>query len=265
VYLLYSDETNFDPATSEFFTYAGLAIPDTTAGQLSAAVDALRKEFGYRPEDVLKFNTKERPSHVTPDTHREIKRRVIEKAAECEVKLFASVILHRIATSPEEARRNEINRVCYHFNCYLHGIDDYGLVLIDTFQDNLLARFLREKFSVGLVGMPYSATLRLDRVLGFHLASIGSSNFCSVVDIVVGALRYAINARNSNSQLQVAQLLLAQLSPLLLLNADGRVEEISFFFSPKTVRVPAYRQLYQELGDYLAESGLDCTQRFTSL
>lgn len=261
MHFLYSDETNIDPATSEFFTYAGVAIPDAEAGQLSAAIDRLRTEYGYRPDDLLKFNTRERPAHITPQAHRDIKRRVMEEAAQCGVKLFASVILHNIATSPEDARRNEINRVCYHFNCYLRWVNDHGLVLIDTFQDTLLNRFLRQKFSVGLVGMPYSATLRLDRVLGFHLASIGSSNFCSIVDIALGSLRYAINARNDASRLAVAQTLLGQLSPLALRNQAGRVEEISFFFSPKTIKVPAYFQAYQELATYLAQNGLDCANR----
>jgi len=263
MHLLYSDETNLNPAVSEFFTYAGVAIPVQFAGQLSAAIDQLRDQYGYKPEDLLKFNVKERPAHVTADAHREIKRRVMEEAARHGVKLFASLILHKIATSPDDARRNEINRVCYHFNCYLHRVDDIGLVLIDTFQDNMLARLLRQKFSVGLVGMPYSATLRLDRVLGFHLASIGSSNFCSVIDIVVGALRYAINARQTQSQLQVAQVLFSQLGPLCVKSAAGRIEEISVFFSPKIIKASSYLKIYQDLHGYLAQNGLDCIQQPT--
>src|ERR1019366_1173279 len=155
MHLLYSDESNLDPTSCEFFTYAGVAIPGETAGLLSAAIDQLRMESGYRPEDLLKFNIKERPPHITADVHRDIKRRVMEEAAKYGVKLFASFILHRIAKSPEDARRKEINRVCFHFNSYLARINDVGLVLIDSFQDNLLARIIREKFSVGLVGMPY--------------------------------------------------------------------------------------------------------------
>jgi hypothetical protein len=133
----------------------------------------VRANNGYGPDDILKFNTKERPRHVTPEAHREAKRQVLQEAAEQGAKLFCSFILHRVATSPQEARFNEINRICYHFNCYLTRINDHGLVLIDTLQDNTIVGFLRQKFSVGLKGLPYSSSYRLYRVLGLHLASIG--------------------------------------------------------------------------------------------
>ena len=220
----------------------------------------MRANNGYGPDDILKFNTKERPRHVTPEAHREAKRQVLQEAAEHSAKLFCSFILHRVATSPQEARFNEINRICYHFNCYLTRINDHGLVLIDTFQDNTIVGFLRQKFSVGLKGLPYSSSYRLDRVLGLHLASIGSSHFCSIVDVVLGALRYSINARNDTSRQTVAQTLLAQLAPLVIGTGSGKVDELSVFFSPKTIRAPSYLSEYRALHAYLAANGLDCQQ-----
>jgi hypothetical protein len=263
MHLLYTDETNLDPATSDFFTYAGIAVPSDAAGTLSKGIDDLRTHYGYGPNDLLKFNTKERPKHISADAHKNLKRDLMGAAVQNRVTLFASFIMHRVATSPADARRNEINRICFHFNCYLNRVNDHGLVLIDTFQDNLLSRFLREKFSVGLVGLPYSATYRLDRVLGFHLASIGSSNFCSIVDVVLGALRYSINARKDQAKSQVTQTLLAQLAPLAIRAPSGKVEEISFFFSPKTIRAPSYLKEYEALHSYFAQNGLDCQQRPT--
>jgi len=263
MHLLYTDETNVDPATSDFFAYAGVAIPGDVAGQLSRRIDAVRANNGYGADDLLKFNTRERPSHVTPEAHREAKKQVLEEAASHGVKLFCSFILHRVASSPQGARFNEINRICYHFNCYLARINDHGLVLIDTFQDNTILGFLRRKFSVGLKGLPYSQSFRLDRVLGLHLASIGSSHFCSIVDVVLGALRYSINARGDNSREAVARALLAQLAPLVIRNGSSKVDELSVFFSPKTIRVPSYLREYQSLHAYLAGNGLDCQQEPT--
>jgi hypothetical protein len=260
MHLLYSDETNLDPKTCEFFSYAGVIIPPDTAGKLSEAIDALRSEYKYAPDDLLKFNTRERPKHITPEAHRDIKKRVMDASASCGVKFIASVILHKIATSPDDARLNEINRVCYHFNCYLHRVQDNGIVLLDSFQDHRLARFMREKLSVGLVGMPFSPTMRLDRVLGFHLASIGSSNFCSVVDIILGAMRFCINARRHPEQHDTAKQLFEQLGQLAICDSGGRAEEICFFFSPKTVRVSAYLTIYQELWKYLRDNGIECAQ-----
>jgi len=166
MHLLYTDETNIDPAISDFFAYAGVAIPGEVAGHPSSRNEAARADNGYGVDDLLKFNTKERPGHVSPEAHREAKRQVLEEAASHGVKLFCSFILHRVASSRQDARLNEINRICDHFNCYLNRVSDHGLVLIDTFQDTNLLAFLRQKFSLGLKGLPYSSSYRLDRLLG---------------------------------------------------------------------------------------------------
>jgi hypothetical protein len=261
MYLLYADESNLDPKTCDFFTYAGVIIPPKTASKLSEDIDALRLEYKYGPDDLLKFNTRERPKHITPDEHRDIKKKVMEACARNGVKFISSVILHKIATSPDDARFKEINRVCYHFNCYLQGVAGDGIVLIDSFQDNKLARFIRQKFSVGLVGMPFSPKMRLDRLLGFHLASIGTSNFCSVVDVVIGALRFCINARTHPDQQATAKQLFEQLGQLAIRDSRGRVEEIGFFYSPKCIKAPVYLTVYQKLWHYLKENGMECSQK----
>jgi len=256
MYLLYTDEVNVDPRSSDFFIYGGVSIDASHAASLSRRIDLLRQEHGYRPGDLLKFNTHERPDTITPETHREIKRKVIEEVATHGVHLFASFILHNIATSPEDARRKEINRVCFHFDCFLRERDEHGIVLIDTFTDSNLPRILREKFSIGLSGLPYSDPYRLERVLGFHLASIGSSNFSSVVDIVLGSLRYAVNCLGDSSRQDVVQTLLSQLASLCLRNDGGSIREVSLFFSPVRVRVSEYYEQYQNLRDFLTRNGL---------
>lgn len=256
MYLLYTDEVNVDPSGSDFFIYGGVSIDINKAASLSRSIDCLRQKHGYRPEDLLKFNTKERPNHISPETHKEIKRRVIEEAVNHGALLFASFILHNIATSPKEARRKEINRVCLHFNRFLQEQNEYGLVLIDEFTDKGLRQILREKFSIGLRGLPYSDPYRLERVLGFHLASIGSSNFSSVVDVVLGSLRYAVNCVHDPNRHGVVQTLLSQLAPLCLKDNDGNIRDLSIFFSPRQVRVPEYYQVYENLRNFLTQNGL---------
>lgn len=263
LYFLYADEVNVDPDSSEFFVYAGIAIPGDRAGQLSEEIDELRTKYGYRPGDLLKFNTRERLKHVKPEAALEIKREVMAKIAEHEGKLFASFILHDVATSPEDARRNEINRICFHFDCFLTRIDCHGLVLLDAFVDSKLNGILREKFSIGLTGLPFTPALRLDRTLGFHLASIGTSNFCSVIDIVVGSLRYAINCRTEPARREIANKLLRQIEPLCFRTKAGKVDELSLFFSPKSIRKAAYRNKYLELQQMLTEAGMEPDQEIT--
>jgi hypothetical protein len=258
--LLYTDESNIDPASAEFFVYAGVSIPGDQAAELSSEIDSLRRKHGYKPEDLLKFNTVERPVQISPDSHKELKREVIEAAVRHDVKLFATFTLHALATSAEVARRHAINTVCFHFDCYLHRLNDAGIVLIDSFQDKSIIAILREKFSIGVKGLPYTPQHRLQRVLGVHLASVGSSNFCSVIDIVLGSLRHAVNIRSDRGKLGLANTLLGQLSPLCIRTNLPRVDELSIFFSPKVVKSHAFLQKYLELRDFLAAGGIEASQ-----
>lgn len=259
MHLLYADETNTDPDTTDFFIYAGIVVQGDCAAALSGDIEGIRKRHGYQPGDILKFNTVERPKHISPDKHRDAKREVIEAATGHGTKLITSFISHKIATSPEEARRREINRICYHFDCYLHWVQDTGLVLLDTFQDDRLAGILREKFAVGLRWQEAGRSSRLERILGFHVATIGSSHFCSVVDIVLGSLRYAVNSRAEPDRQPVAKQLLAQLAPMFIKDAtSGKIHELGLFFSPATVKVQEYRNEYNELADYLRGNSIDC-------
>ena len=69
MHLLYTDEVNVDPENSEFFVYAGVAIPGDNAAALSTAIENLRTHYGYQPSDLLKFNTRERPGYISPEQH----------------------------------------------------------------------------------------------------------------------------------------------------------------------------------------------------
>jgi hypothetical protein len=157
----------------------------------------------------------------------------------------------------DEARRNEINRVCFHFNAYLHRVQDHGLVLVDTFNDPRLNTLLREKFATGITGhLPYSRALRLDRILGFHQATIGTSHFSSVVDVVLGGLRYAVNSRQQNKP--ICRTLIGQLGPLCVRSgANNKVSDLSINFSPKAIRSAKYLATYKELATFLAENGIE--------
>lgn len=258
--LLYTDETNLDPAKAEFFVYAGVVVPSSHALQLSGEIDGLRQKYGYGPLDELKFTSNGRPGAVSVEAHANIKREVLEAASRHEVKLISSLILHAVAKSPEDARLYEINRVCLHFNYYLERLNECGIVLIDNFKGPKLADFLREKFGIGLKGLPYSNSLRLSKIVGIHLSHIGFSHFCSVIDIAVGALRYAINERSNPEKTDTVKALLGQLAPLFIWHANGKIEEISLFFSPKTIRVRTYLGKYLALHRFLASASLEAAQ-----
>src|SRR5215467_6379893 len=189
MHFLYTDECNVNPEEAEFFIYAGIGVGADASGAFSKEMEDIRARHGYKPGNLLKFNTHQGPAHIRADQHRAAKSELLDAAAKHGVVMFASFILHNVANNPEKARLLEINRVCYHFHCYLNRKKEDGLVLLDTFTDKELIPHLRQKFSVGLEGMPYSRTMGLPRILGYHLASIGTSHFCSVVDVVAGSLR----------------------------------------------------------------------------
>lgn len=172
-------------------------------------------------------------------------------------KLFTSMILHDIATSPDEARRKEINRICYHFDCYLKRVQSHGLVLIDRFDDGEVDAHLIEKFSVGIIGLPFTPRRRLSNIVGFHYSAIGQSNFTSIVDIVLGSLRYSINGytRNEAGVVATATRILPILSPLFYReNGQTNISELGLFFSPKTVWLPKYKAAYDGLKDFLTQN-----------
>jgi hypothetical protein len=168
----------------------------------------------------------------------------------------------------DEARRNGINTVCYHFDCCLNRLESKGFVLIDRFNDegNEIDAHLKEKFSVGVTGMPYSSEIRLSNILGLHYSAIGQSHLCSLIDIVVSSMRWAMNqhTRRAEKNLDSARQLMALLSPLFVRrNGSQEVSEFGLLFSPKVIRSSRYRQTYQDLKDFFAEAEIAVAQEIT--
>lgn len=266
MYLLYCDESNLEPRDNDFFVYGGLVIGGEQAHSLSDRIDTIRRTARIPRDFLLKFNPG--PANLDHAEFINVKQQVIEAAIEHGCIFLTSMILHNIATSPAEARRNEINRICYHYNALLHRAETHGLVLIDRFEDRQIDQHLREKFSTGVTGLPFSPELRLKRIVGFHYSAIGQSHFSSIIDIVLGSFRFAINAftRNDAERLETAGRLLELLSPLFLRDpGHEQVSELSLFFSPKTVRSDRFLRQYTDLSLFFSGHGIVPAQRITNL
>lgn len=261
--LLYCDESNLNSADFDFFVYGGIVIDTSAAASLSAAIEQIRLRAGIDPSFVLKFNPG--PSNLNHKQFVQLKRDIIQAAVDHNCAFLTSLILHNIATSPAVARLNEINRVTLHFNYYLNSVSDHGLVLIDQFTDTQVNHHLREKFLIGVTGMPYSNSMRMDRILGFHYAAIGQSHFGSLIDIVIGCFRFAVNAhtRNETQNMATAGVLLTQLSPLFV-RTHNRVREVSLFFSPKMIQAPPFLRRYDDLKAFFAQHGIETWQPITN-
>jgi hypothetical protein len=262
MHLLYCDETNLEERKGDFFVYAGIVVEGARARDLSHRIDKIRTTAEVAPDYRLKFNP--RPKNLNHEQFIDLKKSIISAAIDAKVGLLVSVILHDIATSPEEARLKAINTLCFHFDCLLGRSTGPGLVLIDRFTDKQIDAHLAEKFSVGVMGLPHTPQLRLSNVIGFHYAAVGQSHFSSLIDVILGSLRFAINAftRGERANLETAKRILAGLAPLFYRNNGDHtpVSELSFFFSPKTIKVEAYREKYVALKKFLADNGIDTAQ-----
>lgn len=265
--LLYCDESNMEERDGDFLIYAGLVINGDQALELSRQIDRIRQNLGVPRDYRLKFNPG--PANFTHVQFIELKRQVIAAAVATGVGLLAYVVLHNIATNPDEARRNGINTVCFHFDCLLNRRNESGLVLIDRFNDagNQIEAHLAEKFSVGLVSMPYAAEIPMRRIVGYHYSAIGQSHFPSLVDVVVGSFRFAINAhtRNLDPLQDSATAILQSLAPLFIRDErTGMVSELGLLFSPKVIRAAGFRARYQALKDFLENAGIQTEQPITA-
>lgn len=260
MYLFYTDETNLDPNVADFFVYGGLTIPAERARDLSYAIDELRAAHGLPPEAILKFNPA--PGGLSHDQFKALKQSVVEAAIHFGCQFITTLTLHRIAKHPDEARRFAINSTVHHYDSFLYRMKSHGMVLIDRFTDAQLDEQLRDRFAVGLRDMPFSKTMRLKNIVGFHYAAIGQAHFGSLIDIVLGSFRFSINAftKNDAGRRPSADAILKLLSPLFVRDADGRVAEISLHFSPLVVRADPLRTQYDALRTYLGDCGIEAVQ-----
>lgn len=250
----------------DFLIYAGIAIPCDRAAQLSADIEEVRSRAAVPREYRFKFNPG--PENLDHREFIDLKEAVLKLATDNGVTLFAYAVLHDIAVDPDTARRNGINTVCFHFNSFLNVVKDSGLVLVDQFNDggNQIAAHLRDKFSVGVTGMPYGKELRLSNILGFHYAAVGQSHFASLTDVVLGSLRFALNGftRDVREQHDTCRTLLALLHPIFHRHASNSpVSEWGFQFSPKIIKAPKFRDQYEQLKVRLEEAGLPTEQPIT--
>jgi hypothetical protein len=264
MHLLYCDETNLDPKNHKFFVYGGIVIPCDNAKALHDEIETIRKNSSIPNDFSLKFNPK--PPNLPHDEFNKVKQAVIEAAIQNNCFFLSSIIMHQIATSSDDARRNEINRVLFHFNSLLNRIGSYGLCLIDRFSDAQIDSHLREKFAVGVRGLPYAGDMRLERIIGFHYSAIGQSHFSTIIDIVLGSFRYSVNAHCSQdpAKLRSADVLLRIIEPLFFRDDHtGKVIDLSLNFSPKIIRSDIYRQEYQSVKNFLTEKGIEPSQEIT--
>jgi hypothetical protein len=91
--------------------------------------------------------------------------------------------------------------------------------------------------------------------------------FGSIIDVILGTLRFSINAlcRDEAGKTQRARQFLTMLAPLFQKTTFAGehgpwVTELSLDFTPKTIKSDAHRARYNQLRNFLAESGIIAAQ-----
>lgn len=132
---------------------------------------------------------------MTPETHRDLKSKVMELALRSgNVTFCAQVTLHDLARnqSHDDLVLFGANTVLGKFNQFLEDRQSHGYAVFDKIPVEHPYRYLREKFQVGLT-FPDGHSRRLDRVVGTAHAVDGTSHLCSIADVMLGAFRYCVN------------------------------------------------------------------------
>ena len=249
MFILLTDETNrAHSQDAMFFVYGGLIVKLEKVASLHQTIERIREDLGYRPGDLLKFDTNSRPEHLTPAQATEAKRQVIAACIEHECKFIAYVVHHQIARNQPVQQVVEwgANHVIGKFNYFLGTEASFGIVAMDRLPDGVEFGYLAQKFSDGL-SFPDDQPVKLDRITLFSSTCINASHLSSAMDIILGSWRYCIN---SPRNVEAAKSMMADITSLIWCRREGdtlHAAEKGLVLRPKDIRAPQYRADYEAL------------------
>lgn len=255
------DETNKNPSPGQFFIVGGLVLTDEQIPLVTAVVDVIRQDCGYRDGDSLKFQLSARPDHVSKEQATDAKKRVIEALVKLDVRMITYVILHDVAKTKSDRERMEmgLNTVVWAYHRLLESEQTRGAFLID--RDDSLHPYLAQLFQHGVLPAGKSTRLPVrDRVQFMGMTSNNASHLSSAVDIALGGFRFCVNASSLDEEHGahlVARSIFGELSSMLWSVQDGdkrRIGGHGFIARPKGgPRWAPYNEHYIELRRKLAK------------
>jgi len=253
MYLLFTDETNLTPdLQAKFFVYGGLFFPVERLIAIDMGIAKIRDEYGYRPSDPLKFDTRSRPDHVSFDNSTKAKEEVIQLCIKQECKFIAYVALHAIIKNAKQYQiiHNGANHVIGRFNKYLHDNNDFGICVVDRLSSSDEYKYLVEKFCLGLDFLD-SPSVVLDRVKLFTSSCNNASHASSAMDIVLGSFRYCINQPKNIDAAKKMMLNIVKMIWHTRVGENIHAMDKGLIFRPKEIQVPQYKAEYKTLLDHI--------------
>lgn len=256
MYLILTDETNQKPSKDcKFFVYGGLFFPIETLRKLDEEISSIREEAGYLVSDLLKFDTKSRPPHVSSENATEAKNKVIEACIKADCKFIVHVILHDVLKKQELKQYIlwAADYVIGRFNYFLeHTVNDFGLCIIDNLPQDIQYRYLSDKFQKGLITK--DKNVRLSRIKLFAATCVGAGHINSAVDIVLGSFRYCIN---NPKNIEAASKMMSNVISLMWHERDGETIHVhgkGLIIRPELSSLPL--QFKKEYDDLIVQINL---------
>lgn len=251
MYIMFTDETNNRPTKdSKFFIYGGLFFSIDKLPLLHEKIEDIRKDAGYKPGDIFKFDTRARPEHVSIEKSTEAKRRTIELCNETGCKFIAHIILHDIIQNqdPVQQVRWAADYVIGRYHKYLLEVNESGIVAVDNLPNSTEFQYLINKFSSGLA-LPDESNISLEKILLYTSTRVGASHLSSAMDIVLGSFRYGVN---NPTNIDAAKSMMKQVTNMMWAiehNGERYVANRGLIIRPKieTIRKNEYKIEYQEL------------------
>lgn len=225
MYLFFGDDTNSEQSQGEFFIYGGIFFPANKLKVIDEEVKSIRTKTGYKKGDLLKFNTRERPRHITTENFNVAKEAVLDLCITNDIRFIGYLVLHSIAGKTERREDFAISSVVAAFHRFLGEEDDFGMVILDRFNEKKAFKMLGAKFQYGLFMQHRQENKSLPHIKAYSLGSIETSHAASVADIVLGAFRYAVNERANTDRASILMKKVAKLmwkSPPPAHSAKGR-------------------------------------------
>ncbi len=243
MYVMYADEADQD-GSKEFLIYASVFFPSDQLLKIHKGMIAIRRKYGFKPKDKLKFSPGGVSKDITRQAHTDAKNAVLRLAATHHCKACCYITPHVIAKGQPHDKRLKfgINTLLMKFDQFLRENGNApGVVKFDRTTDFKQEQYFKEIFETGILFHLSQKTYQLGNIVSIDNTLNGTSHLASLTDIVVGSFRFVINEPNKDL---VGVKLLQMLSNILWGIKDEKgvllVRERGFCIRPKNIAVADY-------------------------
>lgn len=253
MHMLIADETNKEPNQGPFFVVGGLVLDVEQIADIDQAVRNRAENAGFKPGDRFKFNSNDRPKHISNEQHTAAKAGLMHDLADIGVKMMVTVCLHDIDKNSDynQKMNYSLNTLAWGFYKFLSAEGVSGLMVMD--RDNERYGHLENLFQNGLSFTDGGNQRLNDRIRFFGMTSDNASGLSSATDIALGSFRYCANAAfdggNQGRAEQVARQMMPTIAKLLWKGSSSNGNEVftGYGFIPRPKIEDVYSQTLRDM------------------